>query len=149
MRQLSFAYSDLKLHIDYSDEEDADVLGYVERLVEKYSAKPNFARFHNTTSFTHLFAGGYAAAYYSYLWSEVLEADAFSRFKEEGIFSWDVGRAFVDVILSQGDSEDPDELFRRFLGRDPDPQALLDRNLGTLTEEVGVQRGGQLEKPPF
>lgn len=138
MRQLSFGYSDLKLHLEYSSEEDGDVLPYVETLLERYSVRPGFSHYHNMASFTHLFAGGYAAAYYSYLWSEVLEADAFSRFKEEGIFSQSVGREYVDKILSRGDSAEPEDLFRDFLGRDPDPQALLERNLGALAEEVGV-----------
>ncbi len=137
MRQLSFGYSDLMLHLEYSSEKDGDVLPYVERLLDRYSVRPGFSRYHNTASFTHLFAGGYASAYYSYLWSEVLEADAFSRFKDEGIFSQSVGREYVDRILSRGDSAEPEDLFRDFLGRDPDPQALLDRNLGTFSEEVG------------
>ncbi len=135
MRQLSFGHFDLRLHRDDPDEVTRDLMSYIEELFEKYTPGPSFARMHPTTSFTHLFAGGYAAAYYSYLWSEVLDADAFGRFRLEGIFNREVGQAYLDAILTRGDSDEPENLFREFMGRDPDLQPLLDRNLGRVLEE--------------
>jgi oligopeptidase A len=76
-------------------------------------------------AFSHIFAGGYAAGYYSYLWAEVLSADAFSRFEEEGIFNVKTGNAFLDHILSQGGSDEPMNLFKNFRGREPKLDALL------------------------
>lgn len=130
MRQLSFGTVDLDLHTRYDPARDGEVMPYAQEIMSRFAIRPEFARNGFLASFTHVFAGGYAAGYYSYLWSEVLDADAFTRFQREGIFSREVGRAYVDAVLSRGDSADPGELFREFMGRDPDPGALLRRNLG-------------------
>jgi oligopeptidase A len=129
-RQLSFGTVDLELHMLFDPHAGADPVRYAQRVMRRFTIRPDFADNGFINTFTHIFAGGYAAGYYSYLWSEVLDADAFTRFREEGIFNRETGRAYVDAILSRGDSADPAELFRQFLGRDPDPEALLRRNLG-------------------
>ena len=146
MRQLSLGTVDLALHgelapmlsADASDDADGaaderqggEVMAFGESRFRDFVPHPSFAELHSLTSFTHLFAGGYASGYYSYLWSEVLDADAFTRFKREGVFNRETGRSYVDSILSRGDSAEPEQLFREFMGRDPDPAALLERNLG-------------------
>jgi peptidyl-dipeptidase Dcp len=76
-------------------------------------------------SFSHIFTGGYSAGYYSYKWAEVLEADAFSLFKEKGIFNTEVSNSFRENILSKGSSDDADVLYRNFRGHDPQPEALM------------------------
>ena len=130
MRQLSFGAVDLGLHTRYDAARDGDVIAWSRDILQRFSA----ARFPNDhamiASFTHLFANptGYAAGYYSYTWAEVLDADAFSRFHKEGVFNEATGRAFRENILSKGDSDDPAALFRAFMGRDPDAQALLKRS---------------------
>ena len=133
MRQLSFGTVDLSLHIQYDPEADNDAVSFGQKVMEPFSIKPEFAHNSFLTGFTHIFTGGYAAGYYSYKWSEVLDADAFSRFQKEGIFNRETGRDYVDAILSRGDSADAAELFREFMGRDPDVSALLRRNLGRET----------------
>jgi oligopeptidase A len=130
MRQLSFGTVDLDLHVAFDPASGEDPIERAQRVLGSFQHRPEFARDHFITSFSHIFSGGYAAGYYSYMWSEVLDADAFSRFEREGLFNRDTGRAFVDAVLSRGDDTDPDELFREFMGRDPDPEALLRRNLG-------------------
>ena len=141
MRQLSLGHLDLRLHRDHPDEVTEDLMSYVERLFKEYAPSSEFARMHSATSFTHLFSGGYAAAYYSYLWSEVLDADAFGRFRLEGIFNREVGEAYLGAILTRGDSDEPEDLFREFMGRDPDLQPLLDRNLGPSLESSSSASG--------
>ena len=128
MRQLSFANLDLELHRTYRGEEP--VMDYAAAALRPFVPSGRFVERHILPSFAHLFAGGYASAYYSYLWSETLEADAFSRFESGGVLNPAVGRAFRDCILARGDSCDADQLFRDFMGRDPDPGALIRRNLG-------------------
>jgi oligopeptidase A len=139
MRQVSFGTLDLSLHALYDPARDGEVVAYAQELMGRFSLRPEFARNHFITAFTHVFAGGYAAGYYSYLWAEVLDADAFSRFRREGLFNRETGRAFVEAVLSRGDAADPGELFREFMGRDPDPEALLRRNLGEGTEALAPE----------
>ena len=128
MRQLSFSNLDLELHGTWRG--DIPVMDYAAAALRPFVPSDRFVERHILPTFAHLFAGGYASAYYSYIWSETLEADAFSRFKAEGVLNPATGRAFRDRVLSQGDRRDPRELFRDFMGRDPDPGALIRRNLG-------------------
>jgi oligopeptidase A len=130
MRQLGFGFVDLTLHVDYSPERDGDVIAYARSILQEFSPAPMTPDNAMIASFTHLFSSpvGYGAGYYSYKWAEVLDADAFSRFRENGIFSRDVGMDFREKILARGDSEDPAELYRTFMGRDPDLNALLERS---------------------
>ena len=130
MRQLGFGFIDLLLHVRYSPERDGDAVDYARRILREFSPAPLPPAHAMLAAFTHLFASpvGYGAGYYSYKWAEVLEADAFTRFRERGIFSREVGGEFRRNILSRGDSADPAELYRAFMGRDPDPRALLIRN---------------------
>ncbi len=130
MRQLGFAIVDLLLHTRYSPFRDGDPVEYARRLLQEFVPAPLPPEHAMIAAFTHLFGSpvGYGAGYYSYKWAEVLDADAFTRFRDEGIFSREVGGQFREKILSKGDSEDPAELYRSFMGRDPDPQALLERS---------------------
>ena len=138
MRQLSYGSADLALHVDYDPAGDADPLEVARAAMAPMEVRPEFAQGERMARFSHVFAGGYAAGYYSYKWSEVLEADAFGRFAREGIFNADTGRAFAREILAKGDAEDPEVMFRAFMGRDPDPGALIRRNLGPAPVAAGV-----------
>ncbi len=131
MRQLGFGALDLALHTKFDPDAGTDVLGYSRDILQRHSPvtlPPDSAM---VASFTHLFASpvGYGAGYYSYKWSEMLDADAFTRFAREGILNPETGDAYRRTILERGNSADPEELYRAFMGRDPDPEALL-RRLG-------------------
>jgi len=130
MRQLGFGFIDLALHTRYDAARDGDVIDYSRGMLQEFSPAPLPPYHAMIAAFTHLFASpvGYGAGYYSYKWAEVLDADAFTRFRQQGIFSRDAGNAFRREILSKGDSEDPAKLYRNFMGRDPDPSALLVRS---------------------
>ena len=123
VRQLEFSLFDFKLHKEYR--EDIDVRALLDDVRQQVSVviPPAFNRFQN--SFNHIFSGGYAAGYYSYIWAEVLSADAFSRFEEEGIFNQTTGESFLHEILEKGGSAEPMELFVNFRGREPQIDALL------------------------
>jgi oligopeptidase A len=127
MRQLGFGFVDLALHREWDGK--GDVIEYSREILRQFSAAPLPPDHAMLAGFTHLFAGpvGYAAGYYSYKWAEVLDADAFTRFSKEGVVNPRVGREYRDKILARGDSEDPSDLYRAFMGRDPDPRALLER----------------------
>lgn len=129
MRQLSFATVDLELHRSPVPESADELVRRAREIMARFSAAPLPDDYAMICRFNHLFASpvAYAAGYYSYKWAEVLDADAFTRFQTEGLFSREVGLAFRRAILERGDSEDPAELFRAFMGRDPDPEALLRR----------------------
>ncbi len=129
MRQLGFAAVDLALHRQYAPERDGEVLPFARAFFTRYAAAPLPEDYGMLASFSHLFASpvGYAAGYYSYKWAEVLDADAFSRFREAGVLNPTVGAEFRDRVLAQGDSRDPMDLFVSFMGREPRPEALLER----------------------
>ena len=129
MRQLGFGAVDLALHARYDPRRDGDALVYAWEILHAFAPAPLPADHAMLAGFTHLFADpvGYGAGYYSYKWSEVLDADAFTRFAAEGIFNPRVGRAFRENVLAKGDSEAPEKLFRAFMGRDPDAEALMRR----------------------
>ncbi len=133
MRQLGLALVDMKLHREFDPDAENDVLLFAREIAERFTPAALPSDYAMIASFTHLFAGpvAYGAGYYSYKWAEVLEADAFTRFKREGVFNSETGSAYRRHILEKGDSDDPAELYRAFMGRDPDPDALLER-LGLL-----------------
>ena len=126
-RQVEFSLFDFELHATHGD--GRSVLQVLEAVRDEVAVlrPPAWNRFAN--SFSHIFAGGYAAGYYSYKWAEVLSADAFSRFEEEGVFNPETGRAFREAVLARGGSQEPMVLFVDFRGRQPSIDALL-RHLG-------------------
>jgi len=131
-RQVSFGLLDMAWHTLTSPFE-SDIERFEKKAWKKASMLPEVKSTIMSCSFGHIFSGGYAAGYYGYKWSEVLDADAFSLFKEKGIFDKETALSFRDNILSKGDSEDPNKLYFRFRGRKPTIKALLRRN-GLLTD---------------
>ena len=125
VRQLEFALFDFRLHLEYSSESKTDIQALLNEVREQVAvfSPPAYNRFQH--SFSHIFAGGYAAGYYSYKWAEVLSADAFSKFEERGIFDRNTGLEFLHAILEQGGSREPMDLFVEFRGRKPSVDALL------------------------
>jgi len=126
LRQLSFGMLDLSWHgIDPSNVED--VKKHEAEAFEATKLYPDVASNCMSTAFSHIFQGGYSAGYYSYKWAEVLDADTFEYFTENGIFSKDIADKFKENILSKGGTEHPMELYKRFRGKEPKPDALLRR----------------------
>jgi oligopeptidase A len=125
VRQLEFSLFDFRLHLEFDPEGEDQVGKVLSEVREQVSVvkPPAFNRFAH--SFGHIFAGGYAAGYYSYKWAEVLSADAFSKFEEQGIFNRETGIEFLESILEQGGSREPMQLFIEFRGREPEIDALL------------------------
>lgn len=135
VRQLEFALFDFRLHQlagTISEAQVSETMSGVQALTSVYSVPP-FNRFQN--SFSHIFAGGYAAGYYSYKWAEVLSADVFSAFSAKGIFDTETGNRFLSRVLSRGGGADPLVLFKDFMGREPEIEALL-RQDGLLRPEA-------------
>jgi len=125
LRQIEFSLFDFRIHNDYKVGEECQIQARLDQVRNHTSVvkPPEFNRFQH--GFSHIFAGGYSAGYYSYKWAEVLSADAFSRFEEEGIFNAATGQEFLYNILEKGGSEEPMELFKAFRGREPNVDALL------------------------
>ena len=128
IRQLEFSIFDFKLHLQFGRAGFPGIQQLLDEVRSQVSVlkPPAFNRFQH--GFTHIFAGGYGAGYYSYKWAEVLSADAFSKFEEDGIFNRQTGEAFLHNILEKGGSQKAMELFKAFRGREPTIDALLQHN---------------------
>ena len=127
IRQVRLGLLDQSWH-NISQPFEGDVLEYEHSATEALKVLPHINGTGITTNFGHIMSGGYAAGYYSYKWAEMLDADAFARFKEEGIMNMDTAQSFRDEILSKGDSEHPMTLYLRFRGRKPLIEPLLERD---------------------
>ena len=127
LRQLSFGLLDMAWYTR-TEPFEGDVRSYEKEAWAKTQLLPNVPEACMTVQFSHIMAGGYSAGYYSYKWAEVLDADAFSLFKEKGIFNKEVANSFREHVLSKGGTEHPMTLYKRFRGQSPDIQALLKRN---------------------
>lgn len=133
MRQLSFGYTDMAWHTITDSAAIADPVAFERAAQEQVRIFPDVEGSMTSPQFSHIFAGGYASGYYSYKWAEVLDADAFAKFKENGIFDRATADSFRHNVLERGGTEDPAELYRRFRGQDPTIDALLRRD-GILPE---------------
>ncbi len=125
LRQIEFALFDMRLHAEFDPASGRAALELLDEVRREVAVlvPPDWNRFPN--SFSHIFAGGYAAGYYSYKWAEVLSADAYSLFEEQGVLNPEAGRRFRDEILAVGGSRPAAESFRAFRGREPTVDALL------------------------
>jgi oligopeptidase A len=135
VRQLEFALFDFRIHREYDPAKGGRIYQILDQVREQVAVirPPEFNRFAH--GFSHIFAGGYGAGYYSYKWAEVLSADAFSLFEEKGVFNEETGGSFLHNILEQGGSKDASELFAAFRGREPKIDALL-RHSGIGAAEI-------------
>lgn len=127
LRQISFGLLDMGWHGSTSPQTITSVKEFENQAFADTQLYPDVAENCMSTSFSHIFQGGYSSGYYSYKWAEVLDADAFEYFKESGIFNKEVATKFKDHVLSQGGVEDPMVLYKRFRGQEPKPEALLKR----------------------
>ena len=132
MRQIALSQFDWALHAQRATWTVDSIYGCYQDIMRAYTCTPVWAQDCMPAAFTHIFAGGYAAGYYSYLFAEVMSDDAFARFEEEGLMNPEVGRALRDHILSQGAVKSADVLFKAFRGRAPTMDALL-RHRGLAT----------------
>ena len=127
LRQLSFALLDLSFHNDQANEIE-DVKDHEMKVMDPFQRTPSIPENIISKAFSHIFQGGYAAGYYSYKWAEVLDADAFEYFKEQGILNPKIAKEFASSILSKGGTEHPMKLYKRFRGKEPNIEALLNRS---------------------
>jgi len=127
LRQISFGLLDMSWHANKSPETIKDVKAHENEAFKGTKLYPDVVENCMSTAFSHIFQGGYSSGYYSYKWAEVLDADAFEYFKQEGIFSKNVADKFKNNILSKGGTENPLTLYKRFRGKEPKPEALLRR----------------------
>ncbi|EQC49577.1 peptidase family M3 [Bacteriovorax sp. BSW11_IV] len=126
IRQLTFGLLDMAWHSG-NPSDISDVMAFEAKATESVKLLPKIPGTSSSCAFSHIFAGGYSAGYYSYKWAEVLDADAFEYFKENGIFNKEIGKKFRDNVLSRGGSEHPMELYKKFRGAEPNTDALLRR----------------------
>ena len=126
VRQLHFGYLDMAWHT-LKEVPAESAIEFEQKVLAPYAVMPSVEGTGFSTSFSHIFSGGYSAGYYSYKWAEVLEADAFSLFKEKGIFNTEVAESFRKNILEMGGAEDESVIYRNFRGHDPQPEALMEK----------------------